>query len=213
MLPVSGDKLHGLVRDPVGDPVVLPQGRLAALHIPDAGNPVDDGLVVPVGRGHYQQFGIVPAGRLALEGFGIAHGDGIGRIKPDDALVFDIYAGHTVARGGHDERIIEPYIAQARRNDAVPILPGRLAQAQMPLSDGSGGVARAAQHVGQRILFGRYDHSGIPRRNPRPFLAPRILSRQQSVAGGRTGRRGRMGIGETHAFGSQPVYIRRLYRG
>ena len=139
---VVGDEPQGLFGYPVRDLLVAPQGAFSALHVADARNAVDDGLVVSVGGSHPQQLGVVASGRLSREGFFVAHGDRVFWVEVHDPLVLDVNARDAVARGGHDEGVVEPDVPQSRSDFAVPLLPGRLSQAEVPFADGAGDVAR-----------------------------------------------------------------------
>ena len=170
---------------------------------------MDDGLVVSVGGGHPQQLGVVASGRLSREGFFVAHGDRVFWVEVHDPLVLDVNARDAVARGGHDEGVVEPDVPQSRSDFAVPLLPGRLSQAEVPFADGAGDVARGFEQVGQRILLRRDDHAGVARGDSRTRFPPRVLSREQAVARRRAGRCYGVDVREPDAFACGPVRIRR----
>jgi len=91
---VALDKLHRLAGENVGRVFILPQGCLAAAHVTDAGDPVDDAHVVAVARVHLEQLGIGFAGGDALDRLTIAHRDRVGRVETHDAMAADVDAGY-----------------------------------------------------------------------------------------------------------------------
>ena len=138
-----------LAREDVGHVFVFPERGLAACHVADAADAVDDRLVVPVARVHLQQFGMLGARRHIADLPAVVDADRIGRVEPDDAPVLDIHARHPIAGRRHDERVVEADARSGRRDLAVPVRATRRAQTEMPLADDAGRVAGTFQHRGQ----------------------------------------------------------------
>ena len=92
----------------------------------------------------------------------------------------------------------------------VPARRARPSEAEMPLADASGDVARPLEQRGERqaSLFDQQRVVGPDRAVARPG-APAIAASQQVVAAGRADRRRRVPLGESHPFPRQPVDVRR----
>ena len=63
------DEIDGLAGDRVGHVLVHPAGGLAAAHVADAADAVDDGHVVAVAGLHLEQLRMILAGRLVADRF------------------------------------------------------------------------------------------------------------------------------------------------
>ena len=72
--------------------------------------------------------GVVLSGRPIADGLVVLDGDRIGGIKTNDVAVLDIDGWHTVAGGGHNERIAEADVVRRWPNLAIPIRPARRPQ-------------------------------------------------------------------------------------
>ncbi|MCG3162087.1 MAG: hypothetical protein JMDDDDMK_03316 [Acidobacteria bacterium] len=132
------DEGHGLARVKIGHVFIFPQRGLAAGHVADAADAVDDGHIVAVTRMHLQQFGILFAGGPVADLLFVIHSDRVSGVESGDAAVFDVNGRHAVAGRGHNERVIEPQIIRVRLDLAVPIRPALRPQAQMPFADHAG---------------------------------------------------------------------------
>lgn len=80
----------------------------------------------------------------------------------------------------------------------------------MPFADRRGGVAPLPEQRGDGEAAGpdqgRVEAVQHPAFQPRP---PAVTSREQAIAGGRADGRGRVRVGEPHAFSRQAVDVRR----
>lgn len=182
-LAVLLDELHGFAGDHVGDLFVLPQRLAAALHVSDARDAVHDRHVVSVAGVQPEQFGVVASGGFAREVLLVAHRDrGLG-IVVVDPLVLDVDARHAVARGGHDERIVESDLFESRGDVPVPVLPAAFAQSEVPFAYGTGRVARIAEGRGEGRRAGTDNHARVAGGDARAGYAPRVDARKQAEAG------------------------------
>ena len=81
----------------------------------------------------------------------------------------------------------------------------------MPLTDGTGRIAYALEHICHGKL-GRLDnHACIAWSYIGARLAPRIFAREKRVAGWGTGGSDGVGIGEANTLLGQFIYVRSLY--
>ena len=204
------DERGRLAREDVRHVLVFPERGLAAGHVADAADAVDDGLVVAVAGMDLEEVRVAPAGRPVAERLAVAHGDRIGRIETDDAAVLDVDGRHAVAGGGHDERGIEADVGRARSNLAVPVRSAVRAETEVPLPHHAGRVTGPLKHAGQRRPARLDDERRVARQNAGAGLAPGVLAGEHRVSGGRAGRSRRVGVGEPEAFAGEAVDVRRL---
>ena len=116
----KGDRL---LRQGVGNFVVLPEGGLAA------------GLLADAGKAHDKR-----ARRSPLHQ--VIQGNRVRGIEIDHATVLHPDAGGAIARGGEQPGIVEPDLQRAGLDLAI-VIGGRLrSQPQVPLADHAGGVNR-----------------------------------------------------------------------
>ena len=115
------DERDGLARERVGHVLVLPEGRLAALHVADPADAVDDRHVVAVAGMEPQQLGVGLARRLAVDRPAVADLDRVGRVEADDAMAPHVDARDAVAGRRHDEALVEPDLERPRLDLAVPV--------------------------------------------------------------------------------------------
>ncbi len=94
----------------------------------------------PVRWLHRQQIGPLRAGWFVADFLLVVDFDWIGRIEASDAMVFDIHARRTIARGGNDVTVVEANLERPRFDFAVPIRSAS-AEAEMPFADDACGVA------------------------------------------------------------------------
>ncbi len=207
---VALDELNGVVCDGVGYVLVLPKGFAAALHVADAPNAVDHGLVVPMaGTQLAEQFGVGECRWLALEGAVVAHGNGRRRVVVGHAAVLNVDTRHAVGRGSHDVMVVEAQVGEVFIQLSVPVLSaGGAAYAEVPLADGRRGVAVVFEEVGHGELLGFDDEPGIAGGHVGAGAAERILAREESVARWRAGRGTSMGIGEAESAACYAVGVR-----
>ena len=97
----------GFGHDGVGQFLVLEPRRLAAFHVADAADAVDDGAGVLLVGGLLEQLGVFEAGRFVADVLEVADLDGIGGIEADDAVILDPDARHAVHGGGDDVGIVK----------------------------------------------------------------------------------------------------------
>ena len=208
------DEVRGLAGDGIGHVFIGPAGGLSATHVPDPADAVDNRLVVPVAGMHLEQFRVLLARGIVADRPVETDFNRIVWIEPHDALILHIDTGDTVAGGGDQETVVESDFPRTGLDLLVPIqfLPFG-AQAQVPLADGTGGVARVLHQQRQRLATRFDNHPRIAPRDTRPLVAPGVFTGQHGIARGRTGRRGGMGIGKAHPLGRQPVDIRGLDLG
>ena len=87
------------------------------------------------------------------------------------------------------KRVVEADLERAGLDLAVPV-DVALAQAEVPLADDAGRVARLLEHRRQRRPAGLDDQRASPGRMPVPCLRHGVLAGQQRVARRRAGGRG-----------------------
>src|SRR5205823_6627602 len=109
------DEADRPLRQLVGHVLVLPARRLAAAHVADAADAVDDRVVVTLARLHLQQVGVLGARGLVADRLTVADLDGVLRVVADDLVILDVDARRAVAGGGDDERVVEADVARAAR--------------------------------------------------------------------------------------------------
>ena len=124
-------------------------------------------------------------------------------------MVFDVDARHAIAGGRDDESVVEADFERAGLDVAVPI-DLAVAQAEVPLADDTRRVAGLLEHRRERGSPGRDDQGGVPRQDPRPFLAPGVLAREQGIPRRRARGRSGVTVGEPQSLLRQPVDVRRL---
>ena len=212
LLPLDeGECLPG---EGVGHLLVFPQRRLPSLHESDATDAVDNSLIVLVAPVHRERAAVSLPRRLPGIGLLVIHEDGIPLQFPDNMVVLDKNARHTVTCGGHDEGVIETHLQRARLDLPIPVgtsLPA--SQAKMPFADDPGAVTGLPQQGGQRGAT-RFDDEGrVAWKDVRAFLSEGIFTGQQRISGGGAGCGGGIGAREAQSLGSQTVDMRRLDRG
>ena len=204
------DEADRFARKDVSHVFVFPQRGLAAGHVADAADAVDDGLVVAVAGMNLEEIGIATAGRRIAKGFAVAHGYRILAIEADHAAVLDVNGGHPVAGRGHDERGIEADVVRARPDLAVPVRSAGGAQAEVPLAHNPGCIAGSLKHAAQRRPTWLDDEGRVAGQHTGAGFPPCILTGEQRVTGGCAGGRRRVSVREPDALACQPVDVRRL---
>ena len=155
-------KRNGLAGDRVRHILIHPARGLAAGHIADPADAVDDGHVVAVAGVHLEEIGIGRAGGFAGERVVVIHADRVFRVQVDDAAVLHEDARHAVAGGRENEGVVETDVERTGRDLAIPIEVAG-AQAEMPLADHAGAVAGLFQHGGERVAAGLDDQRRVAR--------------------------------------------------
>ena len=202
--PMLLDERDGLAGEDVGHVLVFPQRRLAARHVADPADPVDDRLVVSVAGLHREQVGFARAGRPVADRLAVADADGIGGIEAGDAAVLDVDGRHAVAGGGHDEAESKPTSSGPGRISPFQSRPACRSEPEMPLADDAGRDSRpAAEYARQRRAAGLDDQRGVAGQDAGARLAPRVFAGQQRVARRRARRGRRMRVGEPDAFAGE----------
>ena len=196
------DEGDGLAGDRVGHVLVLPARRLAAGHVADPADAVDDRVVVAVARLDLEQLRVVGAGRLVADRRSVADLDRVVGVIADDPAVFDVDARHAVAGGRDDERVVESDLARPGRDRPV-VVGRRCAEAEVPLADDARGVAGLLEELGRvsvssGIASGatplRIDAPGRCRQAYCPVMRLYRVGVQTEACG--------MGIGEAHPLGA-----------
>lgn len=217
----SLEEFVGLAAQCVADVLILPAGCLAAAHMADARYAVDDRLVVlPVARAapRLEELGVGMSGDLALPLLGyviVRDFNGIGGIEPHYVAVAQKDAGHSVGRGGENERMIEAHLIGSGAHALVPI--GRLAaapEAEVPLADDASAVAGLAHHRGERelgVARKRQYELGVAVENRGPWAAERVVARQERITARSTDRRRAVRVGKAAALGGELVEIGARY--
>ena len=192
---------NGLIRNYIGVFLILPQGAFAALHESDASDSVDNGLVVSVAPHEFELVLIVLAigkpGEVVLVGYF----NGVVRVQVADIAVFQNHTGNAVARSGEDKALVKSDFVRAGGDMFVPVnfLP-LFPQAQVPFAYHVGFVAVGLEHLGQGGLLGIDNEGGVSRQDARAFLAPRIFSCEQGIAGRGADGCGGIGVREAAAL-------------
>ena len=194
----------------VGHVLIDPSGLLAAPHETDAGDSVDNGVVMAVMPSHLQHFRIGQCGRLPVEIMFVAHLYRIFRIKPDHLTVTHIDGRDTVIGGSNEAGIVEADGIGRRSNPSVPVHVA-VAHSEMPFADGSGIVTGLLHHFRQcRDVHGD-EKRGIARQNLGIGIAPWIESGEHCIAARRGCGRGGVCIAEHPSPTCERIDIGRLY--
>ena len=94
------DEVFGFGGDDVGYLFVVPEGGFSAGHPADAGDAVDDGVVVALTGLQGDEFGVFESGGPVAYFVVVADGDGVVGVESCHAAVFDEYAGYAVDVAG-----------------------------------------------------------------------------------------------------------------
>ena len=140
---VGRDERAGLVGEHIAHGLVIPKGRLTALHPTDAPDAVHQGHIMTVRPIHLQ---LGPLGRrrevgVAWKRILVADFNRILGVEPDHSTILDEDGRDAVTRGGHDVRIRKADLVRTRADWLIPI-DGLTAQTEVPLADDAGGVAQ-----------------------------------------------------------------------
>ena len=136
--------------------------------------------------------------------FGVGDFQRVSRFEVSHLAVLDIHAGHAVGRRGHDERLVETYVARGRADFAVPV-DLAIAEADVPFADYGGVISGALQNLGQGGFARTNDHWRITGEDFRAGIPPRIASRHQAIARRRAGGGRRIAVGESDSFAGHAV--------
>src|SRR6516164_3367139 len=150
------------------------------------------------------------AGRFVSDWVLIVDHDGIAGIEPHHAAPLDVHAGHAVAGGGKDERVIEADFQRSRLDFTVPIR-SFFAQSEVPFAYRASNISGLLEHKREGIPSRLDDQRRITWQNAGAALPPGIFAGHQRISRGRTGGRWRMRIAEAHALFRQPVDVWRAH--
>lgn len=209
----AGDEALRSGGDVICNVLIFPEGGGAAAHVADAGDAVDDGIgMLPVTGASPGLEQLRVGGGCFLAGVGIpfvVHMDGFLRVEVTHFAILHIDAGHAVARGGHDEGVIEAHVCRSGGDGTVPVNVAA-AQAQVPLADGRGAVACLLHEGAQRggLVSRGQDEGCIPRQDAGALLPPGILPGEQRVARGGAHGVGAVRIGEEQSLVCKALHIR-----
>jgi hypothetical protein len=204
---MSRDEALGLGGDDVGDVFIGPEGGTSAGHPADAGDAVDDGIVVTLAGLHLHEFGVFEPGGPVAYFMVVADGDGVVGVEAYDAAVLHEDAGDAVYGGGDDVFVVEADVLGVGLDEAVEVGAAFRAEAEVPFADGGGGVAFCAEHIGHGDAGGIYNEFGVTGGDAGVLLSPGIHTRQQTEAGGGAGGGGGVGVGELHALAGKAVDV------
>ena len=173
-----------MVLDGVGDQLVLPQSPTASLHIADAGDTIDDALVVSVGGLEVvEKLWMISSGRFAREVVLIADEDGTGGIVVNHLSILYPDAGNSVSGGGHDIRVIKAEVLRIGQELLIPVLSrGIIPETEVPLPDPSGSVSCLSEEIGDRVLLRMYDHRSISAGDAGVLPLPGVVTGEEGVA-------------------------------
>src|SRR5690348_7509977 len=107
MVAVLPDKISYLVDQDARNILILPPGRLATRHKPDAADAVNDGSAVLGIRFHLKHLGILQPRRQMTHLMLVTDRDGVIGLQVDHLVVLDKYRRHTVQGRRDDESIIK----------------------------------------------------------------------------------------------------------
>ena len=156
-------KFDGFYNHRIGQILVAPEGFSAAFHKTDAPDAVHNAHIVTVTRFQLrQQLRIVLTRRFAVEILVVRHINRCRRVVVLDFSLFDEHAGHAVGGRSHQIVVVEADVTRCPVQFGVPVLFSAFAaQSEMPFPDGSRAVASTLEHVGERVLLGLDNHSGV----------------------------------------------------
>ena len=102
--------------DAIGNVFVLPQGFASSLHESNAGDTVDDGLVVAVIRARFEiieEFRVATTGGLAREVLLVTDLYGSRLVMIGNGTIFDEDTRHAVACSRHDIMVVKTDVLKA----------------------------------------------------------------------------------------------------
>ena len=197
----------GLGEEVVRHFVILPAGRMPALHESDAGDAVDEGVLVAVVPAHRHPLRVRLGRRLAGEVLLVIHLDRVVRIEVLDQSVLDIDGRDTVHRRRDQMGKVETDRIGGRRDRPVPVREP-VPHPEVPFADGAGRISGRLEHLRQGGESG-IDHQGRIARQDLHSAPEGIHAREEGVAAGRGGRAGRIGVVEHKPGGGERVQVRR----
>ena len=118
----------------VVDDEVLGLGGVAAGNLADAGDAVDDGVVVSLAGLEGDEFGVFESGGPVAYFVVVADGDGVVGVEACHAAVFDEDAGHAVDGGGDDVFVVEADVLGVRADECVEVGAAWVTQAVSMIS-------------------------------------------------------------------------------
>ncbi len=122
-------------------------------------------------------------------------------------VIFHVDKGGPIVAGRYTEIVVEAHLQRSRLQLPIPVRLV-LAKAKIPLADTSHAIARRLEQ-GRHRRASDFDQQGFISLADKSFQAtpPAITPSQDSIAGGRTHRRWRMGIGKAYSFASQTIDV------
>ena len=210
---VVDDEVLGLGGDDVGYLFIVPEGGFSAGHPADAGDAVDDGVVVSLAGLEGDEFGVFESGGPVAYFVVVADGDGVVGVEACHAAVFDEDAGHAVDGGGDDVFVVEADVLGVRADECVEVSAAFGAESEVPLADGGGGVAFCVEHVGQGDAGGVDDQFRVAGGDAGVLLPPGVHSGEEAEARGGAGGGGGVCVGELCALSGEAVDVGGVYAG
>ena len=212
LLVVLIDEARGPLNEHIRHGLVIPQRGLAAGHVADASDAVDDRLVVPVGArvvGH-RLGGLTPVGvrRAALgRAAELPHVERVRRVEAHHPVALQVDARHAIVGRGQEEGLVEAELHGARLHRPVPIDGLTLrAQAEVPLANDPGAVPRRPERIRERPGINRDRQPRVRGEHP-DAAAEAVHPGEQREARGRAGARRAVPVRESEPLGRQPVQV------
>ena len=207
------DEVLGLVCNHVGNVFVCPKGGFAAGHPADAGDAVDDGVIVPLAGFHLDEFGVFETGGPVTDLVVVAHSDRVVGVETHYMSVLYKDAGNAVDGSGDDVFIVKADVLGVRFDGVVEVCTAFRAQSEVPLTYCTGCIAFFLEHIGHSDAGGIDDEFGIARSDAGILLSPGIHARQQAETGRSAGGRSGISVGKLHALSGKAVNVGSAYFG
>ena len=141
------DEVLGFVGDDIGNVFICPKGRLATGHPADAGNAVDNRIVMSLAGFQFYQFRIFFSCGPIANFMVITYCNGIIRIKSIYTPVLYKYTRYAVNGSGDDIFVAETYILCIGFDETIEVSTTFRTEPQVPFSDGCCGVSFCLKHV------------------------------------------------------------------
>lgn len=204
---MGGDEVFRLTGDNVGNVFILPQSGFATGHPANAGDAVDDGIIMSLAGFQLHEFRIFFARRPVAHFMVVVDGDGVLRVEADYTAVLYKYAWHAVYRCRNDKFVVEADALGVGGDLSVEVCAALWAQSQVPFAYRAGGVSCIFQHVCHGDAGGVDDKFRVAGGDAGIRLSPRVHSCEESEAGRGAGGGGGVGIGELYALSGEAVDV------
>ena len=168
-----------LIHKITGHILVNPPCILAALHIADSWDSVDDGIIMAVRPLHFQHLRVIESRRLPLKIFLIINKYRVIGFKPHHSAVLHKYCGDPVISCGNDTRIIESDFTGTRTDGVIPVNIA-VTHTEMPFPDSTGSISSLLHHLRKSFLVGRNNQRRVAGQNLN-IIAPWIHTCQQRI--------------------------------